>query len=58
MITMMGFRGRPVRLKVMTSTILAAPPDDVWPLLVNSRMDRAPYNPVFALGGLRRAPTA
>ncbi len=39
-----------ISLKVITATTLPATPGDVWPLLVDSRMDRRPRSPVFYLG--------
>jgi hypothetical protein len=40
-------------MTVTTRTRLDAPPPAVWPLLFDSRMDRAPRCPVFALGAPR-----
>lgn len=40
----------PRRFTVTTRVRLGAPPMTVWPLLFDSRMDRAPRCPVFALG--------
>lgn len=46
-------QGRPRRFAITTRTRLGAPPMAVWPLLFDSRMDRAPRCPVFALGAPR-----
>lgn len=50
---MPNHQGRLRRFTVTTRTGLGAPPMAVWPLLFNSRMDRAPRCPVFALGAPR-----
>lgn len=42
--------GRGQVLVVTTSVTLGANPSEVWPLLTDSRIDRAPRCPVFAVG--------
>ncbi|GAA1643814.1 hypothetical protein GCM10009679_56050 [Saccharothrix algeriensis] len=49
MIAIKGAGGGRV-LVVTTSVTLGVDPVEVWPLLTNSRMDRAPRCPVFAVG--------
>jgi hypothetical protein len=46
-------QGRLRRFTITTRTRLGAPPTTVWPLLFDSRMDRAPRCPVFVLGAPR-----
>ncbi|MEU8006778.1 hypothetical protein AB0B66_36945 [Catellatospora sp. NPDC049111] len=50
MITIKGAGRGSVRLVVTTGVMLDAAPNEVWPLLTDSRMDRAPRCPVFVVG--------